>query len=225
MTRVLVLRPEPGASATVERARHRGIEAIALPLFEIEPLSWNAPEASGFDGLLLTSANAVRCGGDQLKDLRGLPVYAVGASTAEAAREAGFDIASTGEAGVDRLLGSIDPELKLLHLAGEDRREPDDAKQQIQVVPVYRSKARDNVDVQPAGGFVAMIHSPRAAERFGHLVDSSDIDRKTIAIAAMSPDAASAVGEGWAAVEAADAPNDDALLALTERLCNKVRAK
>lgn len=224
MTRVLVLRPEPGASATVERARQRGIEVIALPLFEIEPLSWNAPEASGFDGLLLTSANAVRCGGDQLKDLRGLPVYAVGASTAEAAREAGFDIASTGEAGVDRLLGSIDPELKLLHLAGEDRREPDDSKQQIQVVPVYRSKARDNVDVQSAGGCVALIHSPRAAERFGHLVDWSHIDRNTIAIAAISPDAASAVGEGWAAVEAADAPNDGALLALTERLCNKVRA-
>ena len=123
-----------------------------------------------------------------------------------------------------RTLGSIDPGLKLLHLAGEDRREPDDVKQKILVVPVYRSKARDNVDVQPAGGCVAMIHSPRAAERFAHLVDSWDIDRKTIAIAAISPDAASAAGEGWAAVEAADAPNDDALLALTEGLCNKVRA-
>ena len=224
MTRVLVLRPEPGASATVERARQRGLEAIALPLFEIEPVIWNAPEASGFDGLLLTSANAVRFGGDQLKDLRGLPVYAVGPSTAEAAREAGFDIASTGGAGVDRLLGSIDPELKLLHLAGEDRREPDDAKQQIQVVPVYRSKAHDNVHVRPAEGCVAMVHSARAAERFGELVNSSGIDRMTIAIAAISPDAASAAGEGWAAVEATDEPNDDALLALTERLCNKVRA-
>lgn len=223
MTRVLVLRPEPGASATVERARQRGIEAIALPLFEIEPVSWNAPEASGFDGLLLTSANAVRCGGDQLKDLRGLPVYAVGTSTAEAAREAGFDIASTGEAGVDRLLGSIDPELKLLHIGGEDRREPNGPKQQITFVPVYRSKARDNVE-EPAGRCVALIHSTRAAERFGELVDSSNIDRKTIAIAAISPDAASAAGEGWAAVEAADEPNDEAVLALTERLCNKVRA-
>lgn len=224
MTRVLVLRPEPGASATVERARQRGIEAVALPLFEIEALSWNAPEASAFDGLLLTSANAVRCGGDQLKSLRGLPVHAVGASTAEAAREAGFDIASTGEAGVDRLLGSIDPELKLLHLGGEDRREPSNPKQQISFVPVYRSKARENVDVQAAKGCVTMIHSPRAAERFRQLVDSSGIDRKSIGIAAISPDAAAAADEGWGAVEAADAPNDDALLALTERLCNKVRA-
>ena len=140
MKRVLVLRPEPGASATVERARARGLEAIALPLFEIEPLAWDAPEASSFDGVLLTSANAVRCGGDPLKGLRGLPAYAVGMATAEAAREAGFDIASTGEAGVDRLLGSIDPDLKLLHLAGEDRRAPDGATQEITFIPVYRSK-------------------------------------------------------------------------------------
>ena len=39
MRRVLVLRPEPGASATVERARERGLDAIAAPLFEIEPIA------------------------------------------------------------------------------------------------------------------------------------------------------------------------------------------
>ena len=60
-------------------------------------------------GCLLTSANAVRCGGEQLHSLRGLKAYAVGEATAEAAREAGFDIAATGDAGVDRLLGSIEP--------------------------------------------------------------------------------------------------------------------
>ena len=40
----------------------------------------------------------------------------------------GFDIASVGEAGVDRLLGSIEPGLRLLHVVGEDRKEPDDAR-------------------------------------------------------------------------------------------------
>ena len=224
MKRVLVLRPEPGASATVERARQRGIEAVAIPLFEVEPIGWDVPEASSFDGLLLTSANAVRCGGDQLKDLRGLQVYAVGPSTADAAREAGFDIASTGEAGVDRLLGSIDPELRLLHLSGEDRRAPEGAKQQITSVSVYRSKALENVDLDSARDKVALIHSPRAGRRFAELVDASAVDRKTIAIAAISREAANAVGDGWAAVEAAEVPNDDALLALTERLCNKVRS-
>ena len=40
MRRVLVLRPEPGASATVERARRLGLDAVAIPLFEIEPVAW-----------------------------------------------------------------------------------------------------------------------------------------------------------------------------------------
>ena len=47
MKRVLVLRPEPGASATVKRARERGLEAIAIPLFEIETVAWDVPEAAG----------------------------------------------------------------------------------------------------------------------------------------------------------------------------------
>ena len=90
MKRVLVLRPEPGASTTVKHARERGLDAIAIPLFEIEPVAWDVPEAGGYDGLLLTSANAIRHGGKGLNELRGLPVHAVGAATAKAARDARF---------------------------------------------------------------------------------------------------------------------------------------
>lgn len=221
MTRVLVLRPEPGASSTVERARERGLDAVAIPLFEIEPLEWKSPDAASFDGLLITSANAIRAAGHQLKDLRGLPVYAVGGATAEAAREAGFDVASSGDAGVERLLGSIEADLRLLHLCGEDRKEVADAKQRIDAIPVYRSRAKDDVDLSPAQRGVAMIHSPRAGRRFAQLVGTN---KETFSIAAISDDAAAAVGDGWAAVESADAPTDEALLALTERLCNKAPA-
>ena len=45
--------------------------------------------------------------------------------------------------------------------------------------------------------------------------------RALIAVAAISTAALEAVGEGWEMAEAADAPNDDALLALAKRLCNK----
>src|SRR4051794_41196284 len=96
MRRVVVLRPEPGASATVERARQRGLDAFALPLFEVEPVAWEAPDPDRFDALLLTSANAVRHGGEQLVRLRELPVYAVGSATADAARRGGFEVASVG---------------------------------------------------------------------------------------------------------------------------------
>ena len=61
MRRLLVLRPEPGASATAGRARTLGLDPVLMPLFEIEPIAWTAPDPAGFDALLLTSANAVRC--------------------------------------------------------------------------------------------------------------------------------------------------------------------
>jgi uroporphyrinogen-III synthase len=222
MTRVLVLRPEPGASATVKRARERGLDSVALPLFEMEPVAWEAPQASGFDGLLLTSANAVRWGGERLKDLRALPAYAVGEATAQAARDFGFDVAATGDGGIDRLLGSINPELKLLHLAGADLKLPDKPRQEIRSIAVYRAKAIDGVDLGDAAGSIALIHSPRAARRFAELMA---LDKASVTIAAISRDAADAAGAGWARVDVAEAPNDEALLALTERLCNKAPAR
>ena len=221
MTRVLVLRPEPGASATVKRARELGLDAVAVPLFEVEPIQWIAPDLSSFDGLLLTSANAIRQGGEQLRELRGLKVYAVGRATAEAARDAGFDIAAAGAAGVASLLGSIEPDLRLLHLCGVDRREPDDSRQDITVVEVYKSHAISSPDLSTAKDSVALIHSPRAGRRFADLVE----DRKFIRIAAISKGAADAAGEGWKSIDVVEQPSDEALLALAACLCNKSQPK
>ena len=221
MRRLLVLRPEPGASVSVERARSLGLDALAVPLFNVEPVEWQVPEAGSFDGLLLTSANAVRCGGEGLPELRKLKAYAVGAATAAAAREAGLDIAATGDAGVDRLLGSIDADLKLLHLCGADARAPVEARQEIRPIVVYRAEAVASPDLSGVGGSVAMVHSPRAGRRLAELVST----RNSIAIAAISAAAASAAGDGWDSVEAADQPSDEALLALAARLCNKPQPK
>ena len=217
MARVLVLRPEPGATATVERARATGLDAVATPLFEVEALDWEVPEAAGFDGVLLTSANALGHGGEGLQALRGLKAYAVGDATAQAAHEAGFDVAATGDAGVERLLGSIEPDLKLLHLCGADRRGTKGARQAITPLAVYRSKPIDNVQLPDAD--VALIHSPRAGARFAELAQH----KSTMIIAAISKTAAAAAGDGWRGVEVAEQPTDEALLALAVRLCNKPR--
>lgn len=225
MRRLLVLRPEPGASATVERARALGLDAVATPLFEIEPVEWSVPDPSEFDALLLTSANAVRSGGEQLHRFRALPVHAVGAATAEAARNAGFTVATTGEADLDQLVASLQPQLKLLHLCGEHRKSPDHARQQITQLPVYRGRALAAPDLAPAGGCVVLIHSPRAGGRFAELAGSAGLDRGSIAIAAISPAAAEAAGSGWERIEAAAAPTDAALLALAARLCNNRPAR
>lgn len=216
MRRLLVLRPEPGASATAERARSLGLDPVIMPLFEIEPIAWTAPDPAGFDALLLTSVNAVRFGGDALNKFLALPVHAVGEATGEAARGAGFTVSTVGEAGVDELLGSFGAELKLLHLAGEDRRAPTDVRQRIQSIAVYRSREIEAPDVSEASDAIALVHSPRAGARFAELVR----DRGSVAIAAISPAAAEVVGGGWQSVQSADRPNDDALLALAAELCN-----
>ncbi len=216
MRPVLVLRPELGASQTLVQARKRGLDAVAVPLFTVGPIGWDAPNPGDFDALLLTSANAVRHGGGGLEALRWLPVHAVGEATAQAARNAGFFIAGTGDSGVEDLLDSIDPGLKLLHLCGADRHAHDDSRQRITAIPVYRSTPIDQPDLASVRDPVALIHSPRAGRRLAELVS----DRGDMVIAAISLAAAQAAGAGWQHIETAPAPTDDALLALAARLCN-----
>ena len=218
MGRLLVLRPEPGASATVERARQYGLDAIAVPLFELVAVAWEAPAPDRFDGLLLTSANAVRLSGDRLRLFSDLRVYAVGKATADAAIEAGLDVAMIGDAGVDRLLQSAKPGLRLLHLCGFDRRHPAAPRQEIRPIIVYRSTPANPRDFACIAGDMALIHSPEAGRRFAELAT----DRKEIAILAISKQAARAAGKGWAIVEAVSQPSDDALLALAASLCNNL---
>ena len=217
MSRVVVLRPEPGASETAARARQLGLEPILMPLFDVEPVEWEAPDPAGFDALLVTSANAIRCGGERLTELRTLPAHAVGEATAQAARDAGFEVATVGEGGVDELLDSLDPSMRLLHLCGEDWREPQAPRQAVTPLTVYRSKERPHVDVSAAEGAIVLMHSPRAARRFAELSS----ERGSTSIAAISAAAAEAAGNGWDHVAIAEQPNDHALLALAARLCNK----
>lgn len=220
MRRLVVLRPEPGASASCAAAQALGLEPVAVPLFVIEAAAWTAPNPAAFDGLLVTSANAFRTGGPGLARLRGLPVFAVGETTASEARAHGFSLASAGSGGVDDLLGQIDPGLRLLHLCGEQWREPQAPRQAITHLPVYRAAELSSPDLAPCAGAVVAVHSPRAGARFAELAAKAGLDTSRIALAAISPEAARSAGGGWEQVAAASEPNDGALLALAARLCN-----
>ena len=214
MSQVVILRPEPGASATLARATAAGIDAVAIPLFAIAPVEWVAPAASDFDALLLTSANAVRHGGDQLAGLSALATYCVGEATAVAARDAGFAGAGAGAGDAAALVEQVPQGLRLLHLAGHDHR----AMAGVSAIIVYDSVI---VDPPPSldalNGSVAMVHSPRAGARLAELVEA----RGEISIAAISEAAAAACGNGWREVAAISAPGDGALLALAAALCQK----
>ena len=219
MRPLVILRPEPGASATAGAAKALGLEPIVLPLFEIEPIAWTAPDPVEFDGLLLTSANAVRHGGAELHKLRGLAVHAVGEASAAEARWAGFVVATIGEGGVDELLQRLDPGLRLLHLCGEQHREPAAPRQAIFHLPAYRAAEREVAGIERIAGAVVVAHSPRAAARIAQLAAASSVDISGTSLAAISAEAALAAGSGWQSVAIADEPRDSALLALAARLC------
>jgi uroporphyrinogen-III synthase len=55
----LALRPEPGLSATLDKARALGLAITGLALSEIRAVPWDCPDPARFDGLLIGSANAL----------------------------------------------------------------------------------------------------------------------------------------------------------------------
>jgi uroporphyrinogen-III synthase len=219
MRRLFVFRPEAAARQTIVRAGELGIDAVSTPLFELEALDWEPPDPGQFDALLLTSANTIKMAGPSLDAYRALPVHAVGEGTAVAARVAGLGVATIGSGGIDSLLAKVDPKLRLLHLCGEDKREPSVEDRSITSIPIYRARERADVGrLEALSGQVAVVHSPRAARRLAELVDVAS--RRSIRIAAISEATAEAAGDGWEDVRVASAPNDKELLALCVRLCD-----
>ncbi len=228
--RLFILRPEPGASATFARALALGMEAVAVPLFEVVPIAWDVPAAGMFNGLVLTSANAVRHGGVGLAGLRALPVFAVGDATATAAREAGFEVAQVGAGnGLDlmrEVAGGLHREgwapafagePRLLHLCGVEHV----VLPGTVALTVYEARTLA-VPERLAGlsGQVAAVHSARAAARLREVAQELKLPLASIGVAAISSRAKAALGPGWRAVAVAERPDEPALLAAAARLCH-----
>lgn len=212
--RALVLRPEPGNARTCAALRAAGVEAIALPLFAVAPCAWDVPDAGAHDALLLTSANAVRHAGDGLRMLSHLPVVAVGAATAAAARAAGLKVSIVGHGDAAQAVALAARYPRLLHLAGRDRVE----QPGVTARTVYASELVpvDDDVMAAARDAVVLLHSRRAAARFVDLLGQGPRDR--VRIAALSPAVARAAGGGWRAVEVAPDPSDAALVATAVRV-------
>jgi uroporphyrinogen-III synthase len=210
--KLLIVRPQPGADETAARARKLGLSPIVAPLFETRALDWSPPDPAAFDAILLTSANAARLGGGGLRRFLALPCYAVGARTAQAAREAGFNDVRTGTSDGAALaaMAGRDGKASLLHLGGRDHVAIDGATH----IAVYASEPAGALPAY-SGEAVVMLHSVRAAARFAALA----ADRGAILVAAISAEVARAAGGGWKQVAVAAAPRDEALLELAAELC------
>lgn len=223
---VLVVRPRPGADRTLEAARAMGLDAAAYPLFAVEAVPWEPVPREAVDALLLGSANALRHAGPRLADYAGLPAYAVGETTARAAREAGLDVVTTGTGGLQPVLDGVAPaHRRLLRLAGRKHTpllEPAGVTLIERVVyasvPVAMERGLEQALRAPA---LVLLHSGEAAAHFALSCAAAGIARERIALAAIARGVAARAGDGWAQVRSASRANDAALLALAAEMCQE----
>ena len=104
--RIWITRAQPAADTTAERVRALGHEAVVAPLLAVRVLPDVAVDLRGVAALAFTSANGVRAFADASGE-RGLKVFAVGAATAQAARQAGFKSVLSADGDVEALAEGI----------------------------------------------------------------------------------------------------------------------
>jgi uroporphyrinogen-III synthase len=203
-----------------------GMSSIVAPLFEVAPVDWAAPDASEYDALFLTSANAPRHAGRQLAALSALPCYCVGGATAAEARVAGLHNLRIGSSDGSAMLADMAGRglRRVLHLCGRDHMGLEHPQVSITRAVVYAADPVADLSVEAKealrAGAVALLHSPRAARRFADLVAGAGLARGAISLAAISGNVAAAAGGGWKSCAVAAKPQDQALLELAAQLCN-----
>lgn len=104
--KIWITRAQPGASATAERVRGMGHEALVAPLLTVHALDDVTIDLAGVAALAFTSANGVRAFAERSGD-RALKVFAVGGATAQAARAAGFHSVLSSDGDVESLARGI----------------------------------------------------------------------------------------------------------------------
>lgn len=227
--RVLVTRSEPGASETAQRLTGRSYQPIVEPLFRVEPIPAKLPP---FDALAFTSANGVRAFAP-LSPRRDVPVYCVGARTAETAREAGFVQIVSANGDVKALAMQIDkqlaPNARLLHVGNEESHGDlagnlTSKGRYALFIPTYRAVPVDrpgpmlarHLAGDPAFEAV-LIHSPRASAILQAFLAPASA-RAPFRAAAISARAAASLEPFAARIETAVAPDEAALLLALDRL-------
>jgi uroporphyrinogen-III synthase len=229
--KILIIRPEPGASRTAKRAEAKGLDSVVAPLFSLEPVEWQPPGADGIDAVMISSPNAARLAGDALRRFTSLPCYAVGEASAEAAEDAGFGLVRSGPSDGQALLEvmAADSIRSAFHPCGRDHIPLSHQQIRIERRVVYASRPAERLsslaEEAARGGALVLLHSPRAAAEFARLVDTAPVSRASVALAAISAAAAEAAGTGWLLKEVAAAPRDQALLELAAKLCQRMAVR
>lgn len=221
---LFILRPQPGNAATLKAARQLGLDAHSFPLFEVAPVAWQAPQGR-FDAILAGSANIFRHGGPQLAAYTSVPVMAVGATTADAARAAGFAVSHIGEGGLQPMVEALPPG-HYMRLAGEDRvtlTPPQDVRITTEVVYAARPQpVSPPLHALLDKGGVVLLHSGEAARHFAAECERLGIARNRLHLACLAPRIAGLAGQGWGTIATASTRTDADVLALAARMCQIV---
>jgi uroporphyrinogen-III synthase len=232
MRRVLITRPEPGASRTAEKLMELGFEPVQLPLSETRPLF---PERSAVPAdaaaVAVTSANAIRHAAPELLSaLSSLPCHAVGRKTAQAARSAGFSLVREGPGEALALADQIAASFSgtLVYLCGRVRFAGFEDRLAGSGVRVHPLESYDTVSLEYSNEAVSghltdrpvdtvLLYSAKAAHAFGMLAARSGTRHlfEEASIFVLSERIASALRQqGCSAASVAAEPTEQALLML-----------
>ncbi len=229
---VLITRGWPGAEHTANGLRDLGIDPIICPVLDVNFRATIDVDLGDVQALAFTSTNGVRAWGPRRPE-RDLTVFAVGDSTAQAAREIGFRKVHSANGDVVKLASLISKKLKpkrgsVLHvrgihtagdLAGSLREAGFTVREAIGygTVPVDMLSEEAIAAIVSGAPVQVLIHSRRGAKTFLDLVKRFGVHRwlKNVSAYAISSNALKPLEHsGFAGLYAAPEPNEAALLRL-----------
>jgi uroporphyrinogen-III synthase len=199
--RVLVTRPEPGASATAEALIAAGFEPVIASLTEIVPLPVDPDIDIGAPAVVaVTSANAVRHAPERLlRRIADMPVVAVGEATAQAATASGCRNVVSGPGDASRLarlvLDRLPAGSTVLYLCGKLRRPDFETALAAGGMAVSALETYDTRPVDPALAIVRAV--PPGASLLAVLIHSTE-SAKALAMSIQHPEVAHLFAEAVA---------------------------
>ena len=223
--KILVTRPEPGASETAAALAALGHDVIVEPLLHYVPTG-TVPQLAGVQALAATSAEGVRAFA-QIVKRRDLPLFTVGDASATAARQLQFeDVRSAaGDAvALSRLLANLDPSNgAVLHLSGRDLARTISVKGlEIRRSVLYTAEPAAGLSEKLAAALSAdqidfvLLFSARTAQIFARLMRQSASRPRKLTALCLSPAVASAL-HGLCPTRIAERPVQSALMALIDQ--------
>lgn len=229
---ILITRPRAEAETLAAEVTVRGFVPLIEPLLEIVLLDAALPDLQEYAALVFTSANGVRAFAETSQD-RALPVFAVGAATADAARQAGFHTVREAGGTAERLndllaAQSWPPDAKLLHISGADvARDLSVPGLTVERLALYKAEQAaalspeclETIDKSELAA--ALFYSPRTAETFVSLCGRAGrVERvSTIKALCLSDSVVKCLRDlPWQDVQAAKSPDNTGILALLDEL-------